>query len=140
MLAAALLTAAFWSLPHCLSCWAACCSQALSLLCCLSSEGRRYPASSAVQADFTKDEQEPVTKQLFEDGLGLAGLELLDAGEWMAALSASRICCLCNVQPRLLQLPVPLQASSCWSRTSLTSSHPSRILRLRAFDCIERQR
>ena len=137
--ATGLLPVACWCLAHCMPGWVACWYQELSSHCRLSSCWRRCLAS-AVQAEFTNDEREPVTKQLFEDGLGLAGLELLDAGKEMAAFSASPICCNIAQVATPISTSLPLQASSCWSRTLLSWSHPSKILQSRASECVARER
>ena len=41
---------------------------------------RQLSPDSAQQADFSSSETMEVTRQLFEEGLGMAGLELLDNG------------------------------------------------------------
>ena len=41
---------------------------------------QQLSADSAQQADFSSSETVEVTRQLFEEGLGMAGLELLDNG------------------------------------------------------------
>lgn len=41
---------------------------------------RQLSADSAQQAEFSSSETVEITRQLFEEGLGMAGLELLDNG------------------------------------------------------------
>lgn len=41
---------------------------------------QQLSADSAQQAEFSSSETVEITRQLFEEGLGMAGLELLDSG------------------------------------------------------------